>query len=185
MRCQSSHNIQAVCIGGTNPEDISNPWDSVDEWKQGIGVFDMKNLVLKDRYEANAPPYIASELVRRAYSEPVSVIWTSHKVKEIFDHFYSPKTTAWRLPQPTKTMLRVGFNFPTIIFVNLLGLILLCMLRTKLQIRKYKPIDCSLYMKSRQLEKSDKMIESNELTLYRLHWTCVSSIFRTAISFSN
>jgi hypothetical protein len=69
MRCQSSRNSQAVCIGGTNPEDISNPWDSVDEWNQGVGVFDMKELVLKDRYEANAPPYTASEIVRRVYND--------------------------------------------------------------------------------------------------------------------
>jgi len=73
MQCHSSINNQAICTGGHNPESTA-PWNMTDEWSQGIGVFDMNKLVLKDRYDASAPPYTASELVRRSYENPLVLL---------------------------------------------------------------------------------------------------------------
>jgi hypothetical protein len=106
MQCQSAGNSQAVCIGGQNPESNA-PWNITDEWEQGIGVIDMTNLVLKDNYDASAPPYTAPEPVRTAYERGLvlqlffffaassnksrelspTIKWASQGARDLFENF--------------------------------------------------------------------------------------------------
>jgi len=66
MKCSSTNNNQAVCIGGLDPESLL-PYNMTDEWSQSVGVIDMTALTLKSSYDADAPPYTAPDIVGRAY----------------------------------------------------------------------------------------------------------------------
>jgi hypothetical protein len=65
------NNNQAIFIGGIDPDQdhksAQNWRASMDEWAQGIAVFDMNKLELKDNYDADAPPYAAPDLVKATY----------------------------------------------------------------------------------------------------------------------
>lgn len=65
------NNNQAIFIGGIDPDQhptIQQDWNaSMDEWAQGIAVFDMNKLELRDSYDADASPYAAPNLVQATY----------------------------------------------------------------------------------------------------------------------
>lgn len=60
--CHATKTRQMIVIGGTDP-CVSYPPDPPDQdpWSQGIAVFDMTTLELKNSYQSNAdlyePPY--------------------------------------------------------------------------------------------------------------------------------
>lgn len=60
-----------MSIGGwDNPESSENVWaDAIvpDPFLQGIGVFDMTNLVWKDSYDPNATSYKSPKIVKDWY----------------------------------------------------------------------------------------------------------------------
>lgn len=77
--CNVAGNRQMISIGGrvTNAtefdEDGAN--DSItdsslpDPWPQGIGVFDLTDMVWKDTYDPNAAPYITPDIVKNQYRQ--------------------------------------------------------------------------------------------------------------------
>lgn len=72
MTCTPTKNRQAIIIGGTNTDQASYPdpqnWEAQDPWTKGINVFDMTTLNFTEMYDAHAPPYEASTLVRNSYN---------------------------------------------------------------------------------------------------------------------
>ncbi|KAK7910925.1 kelch repeat protein [Apiospora marii] len=59
-----------------------------DPWKQGLGVFDLTEMVWKDRYDADADAYDTPKMVRDWYTEGGvnSVSWASEDIKAMFEY---------------------------------------------------------------------------------------------------
>jgi hypothetical protein len=59
-----------MVTGGLNPAraNILELINGKDKWTQGIGVFDMTATEWKDRYDANAGPYMTPEAVPSRYA---------------------------------------------------------------------------------------------------------------------
>ena len=61
-----------IVSGGLDPTMPSglDPWNwntTADPWPQCIGVFDMTELRWKSSYEAKAPPYTSSDIIKQYY----------------------------------------------------------------------------------------------------------------------
>ena len=70
----ASNNSQMIVVGGIDmTANDGHYWGGTDEWKQGLGIFDMHELKWKDSYDPEAPPYEAPAIVREWY-EKVYVI---------------------------------------------------------------------------------------------------------------
>ena len=58
-----------VIAGGLDPDGPMS-WDTEpDIWPLGLNVFDLSDMVFKDRYDADAPVYTSPEVVKRWYAE--------------------------------------------------------------------------------------------------------------------
>jgi hypothetical protein len=64
-------NDQAIFVGGIDPDQNKNDaqnWNgTLDPWEQGLGVFSMTDLRMKDRYDPDAPPYAAPPIIKALY----------------------------------------------------------------------------------------------------------------------
>lgn len=66
--CTVAGNRQMVIVGGQNP-NATDPPDVADIWPLGLGVFDLSDMVFKDRFDADASAYTSPEVVRSWYAE--------------------------------------------------------------------------------------------------------------------
>jgi hypothetical protein len=69
--CEVVGRRQLVTIGGLNhhySSSIPNVWDVKDTFSQGLGIFDMTDMVWKDSYDANASDYQSPEVVKDWYA---------------------------------------------------------------------------------------------------------------------
>ncbi|KAK8047666.1 Kelch repeat-containing protein [Apiospora saccharicola] len=80
-------NRQMLSVGGSNgalgfPQSQLDP----DPWKQGLGVFDLTDMVWKSRYDVDAGPYDTPEPIRNWYAQGGldTVSWTNDDVKALF-----------------------------------------------------------------------------------------------------
>ncbi|KAH8752940.1 hypothetical protein BGZ57DRAFT_912299 [Hyaloscypha finlandica] len=83
--CEVVGRRQLVTIGGLNHHyspSIPNVWDVKDTFSQGLGIFDMTDMVWKDSYDANASDYRSPEVVKDWYAagNQNSVNWQSKQV---------------------------------------------------------------------------------------------------------
>lgn len=72
--CHPAGNNQMILIGGSSPiqfkDNTMEAWNgTADPWAQGIGVFDMTNLVWRDSYNANAQPYTVPKIIKQYYDK--------------------------------------------------------------------------------------------------------------------
>ncbi len=72
--CHATKNRQMIMIGGTNPLNSSDNrangdrgGEPQDPWTQGIAVFDMTALELKDSYQSRADPYEPPYAIQQYY----------------------------------------------------------------------------------------------------------------------
>ncbi|KAF2823218.1 hypothetical protein CC86DRAFT_372249 [Ophiobolus disseminans] len=128
MQCQSAGNNQAICIGGLLPESPI-PSNTTDEWIQGVGVVDMTALVLKDGYDALAPPYTAPEVVKRANKNKghFPAIWNFPEVKDLFEDF-NPGTTS-RQKLSRKNTIIIAVVVPVVL--TIMAVLSFCWFRKK------------------------------------------------------
>lgn len=66
--CTMAPNNQMIMIGGFDQDQLvpvyPDNWNSSpDPWEQGIGVFDMTELQIKDAYNASASAYVSPDIV--------------------------------------------------------------------------------------------------------------------------
>lgn len=67
--CHIVGNRQLLSIGGINPAITSDSqFNTSDTFKQGLGIFDLTNMVWSDKYDVNAEPYQLPEVVNEWYS---------------------------------------------------------------------------------------------------------------------
>ena len=59
-----------ILVGGyvADRSNTTNDYPK-DPWPQGLGVFDMTNLVFQDRYDSNAPDYTTPQVLKDYYAE--------------------------------------------------------------------------------------------------------------------
>lgn len=96
--CNVIGNRQMISVGGKVAnaseseaalDDNDTPPDSSlpDPWQQGLGVFDLTAMEWKERYDADAPPYITPDPVKAFYQQngkyPAS--WTNSLVRDWFE----------------------------------------------------------------------------------------------------
>jgi len=65
--CNLVGHRQMVITGGLDPDNSSAA--VVDPWPLGLGVFDLSDMVFKDRYDANASAYSSPNIVKTWYSD--------------------------------------------------------------------------------------------------------------------
>lgn len=56
-----------LSIGGWNPDNGANVWDTPDEWNYGIGILDLTSLTWGQLYNASSGPYVQSDPVQNYY----------------------------------------------------------------------------------------------------------------------
>lgn len=66
--CTMAGQRQMVIVGGLNP-NASDPPNVTDIWPLGLGVFDLSEMVFKDRFDAGASAYTSPEVVRSWYAD--------------------------------------------------------------------------------------------------------------------
>ncbi|KAK7966083.1 Kelch repeat-containing protein [Apiospora aurea] len=78
---------QMLSVGGSHgglgfPKSELYP----DPWKQGLGVFDLTDMVWKSQYDADARPYDTPKMIQDWYAQGGAdlVSWTSEEVKALF-----------------------------------------------------------------------------------------------------
>ena len=59
---------QMISVGGYTFADNS-AFLIPDVWRQGLGVFDMTEMVWKDSYDTNAAPYITPQMIKEDYEQ--------------------------------------------------------------------------------------------------------------------
>lgn len=64
--CQTVKN-QMISYGGFDPTGLAS-YSELDPWTYGIGVFDLTALKWSSSYNANADPYVQSNLVTKFYA---------------------------------------------------------------------------------------------------------------------
>ena len=95
-----------VVVGGLGSHFIDWKVNGTDEWKQGLGVLDMTTVSWSSSYDANAPAYESSQMVKDWYTKGykrtrslfgtengadeyhsglASVSWTSDSLKALFN----------------------------------------------------------------------------------------------------
>lgn len=101
MTCTTTNNRQAIIIGGTSTEPASyndpQNWEAQDPWTKGIHVFDMTALNFSDKYDADAPPYEASTLVRNSYNSRLLASFPGY-LSARADSDFSQRFPAWDDP---------------------------------------------------------------------------------------
>ena len=70
--CASAGNRQMIVVGGmalAKDSSSTNRWETTDEWKQGLGIFDMHDLKWKDSYDPKAGAYESPDIVKDWYAK--------------------------------------------------------------------------------------------------------------------
>ena len=89
-RCHVVGHRQMVITGGevvnvasANARNGSYGWPMPDPWQQGIGIFDLSDMVWKDSYNVDATPYTTPKSIRSYINErgPYLSTWTSERNK--------------------------------------------------------------------------------------------------------
>ncbi|KAK4446547.1 hypothetical protein QBC34DRAFT_149052 [Podospora aff. communis PSN243] len=99
--CVFTGRRQLLSVGGIDtdvkfPDNFLDP----DPWANGLGVFDLTDLIWRDRYDAEAAPYQSPAVVREWYSKfgVASVKWSSDAVTRLFTELMTPPE---RITRPT------------------------------------------------------------------------------------
>lgn len=99
--CNVAGHRQMVIIGGLAPDGLSEV--AGDIWPLGLGVFDLSEMVFKDRYDADASVYTSPEVVKRWYAKNGSMAKDiSEDVESLFDRSSAADPSASSVPTPTK-----------------------------------------------------------------------------------
>ncbi|GME65527.1 Kelch repeat protein [Neofusicoccum parvum] len=81
-----SGNRQMLAIGGLALQwqpSSEQKWKEPDEWRNGLGVFDMKTLEWTDSYDPDLE-YDTPDVIKQWYSDGGEAAWTSNSVKALF-----------------------------------------------------------------------------------------------------
>ena len=89
-----------IIIGGFRNDGTDS--GAGDDWPLGLGVFDLSEMVFKDRYDADASVYTSPEIVKRWYAENGSMAKDiSEDVKALFDRYSAAAPSISSAPIPT------------------------------------------------------------------------------------
>ena len=102
--CSVAGQRQMVIIGGLDPDGDGPPYQSVspDIWPLGLNVFDLSDMVFKDRYDPDASSYTSPEVVKRWYAENGPMARdVSHDVRVLFDRSTTTSSTSGSAPSST------------------------------------------------------------------------------------
>lgn len=111
--CNVAGHRQMVIIGGVRADGRDS--ELGDDWLQGLGVFDLSEMVFKDRYNADASAYTSPEVVKKWYADNGSMAKDIDKdVEGLFDRSSSstadPSTSSVPKPTPTPTVVQSSNN---------------------------------------------------------------------------
>ena len=94
--CASAGNSQMIVVGGIDrTANDGHYWGGTDEWKQGLGIFDMHELKWRDSYDPEAPPYEAPAVVREWYEKGYGVPPPSCCRSKLISYFRGMDTVGW------------------------------------------------------------------------------------------
>lgn len=114
--CSVAGHKQMIIIGGEYQSDSNS-----DEWPLGLGVFDLSEMVFKDRYDANAPVYTSPEVVKGWYAKNGSMATDiNENIKSLFDRSsaadpnvsFVPTSTAARSSSSSSTSGSISTSGP-------------------------------------------------------------------------
>lgn len=99
--CTVAGHRQMIIIGGNRAD--GRPLEVGDDWPFGLGVFDLSEMVFKDRFEADASVYTSPQVVKRWYATNGSMAKNiSEDVKGLFDRSSAADHSVSSVPTPTE-----------------------------------------------------------------------------------
>lgn len=71
MTCHALAGTQILVVGGGDPRFRwqTGAMSNKDPFEQGLGIFDLRNLIWSISYSVNSPQYVQSDVIQQHYAQ--------------------------------------------------------------------------------------------------------------------